>query len=73
MDKSNNGVIYMAMGSVLKGSSFPIEAKKSFLKVFSEIPQQVIWKYEEELEIKSNNILIVKWAPQKELLCKFVF
>lgn len=44
--------------------------KNLFKEVFAEIPQRVIWKFEENVEGFSNNVLLQKWVHQKEILSK---
>lgn len=62
----------MSMGSILKGTSFPSEKRKQFLQAFSKLKQNVIWKWESgsEDEPPPDNVLQLKWAPQRDLLCK---
>lgn len=56
------------MGTNIKSKMFSDEKKKAFLRVFSNLKQKVIWKYEENLPEKSDNILIDKWLPQSDIL-----
>lgn len=75
MDNATDGVILMSMGSLLKGSSVPENTKENFLAAFRKIRQKVIFKYEDEegLYDKPDNVKILNWVPQKELLCKLYF
>lgn len=60
------------MGSTLKGNTFPKEKRDAFLKNFKQLPQNVIWKWESEtMEGKPDNVLLSKWTPQFEIICKF--
>ncbi|CAH1160295.1 unnamed protein product [Phaedon cochleariae] len=69
MNESSEGVIYMSMGSTLRGNSFPSDKRNAFLKVFSRIQQRVIWKWETNLTNKPVNVETFSWTPQREILC----
>lgn len=56
------------MGSNLKSTMFTNESKVALLKTFSKLKQKIIWKYEEDLPEKPNNVLIDKWLPQSDIL-----
>ncbi|XP_022815545.1 UDP-glucuronosyltransferase 1-1-like isoform X2 [Spodoptera litura] len=68
MMNSKNGVIYFSMGSNLKSKDWPEEIKRDLLKLFGELKQTVIWKFEEELPNVPKNVHILKWAPQPSIL-----
>lgn len=71
IEQSPRGVVYFTFGSTVKMSSVPKHIKQAFIEAFGQIPQRVLWKYEEEIENKPNNIMIKKWLPQRDILCKF--
>lgn len=56
------------MGSQIKSSLFDNEKKQAFINVFSKLKQKIIWKYEDDLPNKPDNILIEKWLPQSDIL-----
>lgn len=68
IESAEDGVIYFSMGSNLKSTMFDNENKEAFLKTFSKLKQKIIWKYEEDLPEKPNNVLIDKWLPQADIL-----
>ncbi|XP_061379749.1 UDP-glucosyltransferase 2-like [Danaus plexippus] len=68
MDAAKDGVIYFSMGSLLKGSKIPSAVRKQFLKKFSELKQEVIWKYDEKIADLPKNVHVVTWAPQQSIL-----
>ncbi|XP_038217982.1 UDP-glycosyltransferase UGT5-like [Zerene cesonia] len=69
LDSSKNGVIYLSFGSNVPSSMLPQETIQIFIKVFSKLPYDVLWKWEkDELPGKSDNIRISKWLPQSDLL-----
>ncbi|XP_060871444.1 UDP-glucosyltransferase 2-like [Metopolophium dirhodum] len=49
-------------------SSIPEEIKKALLEVLAQIPQRVLWKYENELEDIPKNVMVRKWLPQRDIL-----
>lgn len=68
LDNAKNGVIYFSMGSNLKSKMMPNELKQSLLKMFSELKQTVLWKFEEDLPNRPSNVHILQWAPQQSIL-----
>ncbi|XKL68154.1 hypothetical protein PGB90_003645 [Kerria lacca] len=68
MDESENGVILLSFGSILKNSLMKPEITNAFKNAFSEIPQRVIWKYENKIENLSDNVRLMNWVPQRSIL-----
>lgn len=49
----------------------PEYVRDAFLKAFSKLPQRVLWKWENEvLPGKTDNVMIKKWMPQRDVLGK---
>jgi len=66
---SENGFILFTLGSMIPGSSIPKETLQSFMNVFANLPQKVVWKWEDEVpENLPKNIFMSKWLPQQDLL-----
>lgn len=73
MDGAKEGVVYFSLGSNIKSNLLPNETKEILIKVFSELPYRVLWKFEEDnLPGKPKNVMIVKWAPQQDILSIFL-
>ncbi|CAI6345234.1 unnamed protein product [Macrosiphum euphorbiae] len=68
IEQSSHGVIYFTFGSTVKMSSMPEHIKNAFINVLAQIPQRVLWKYEDELENKPKNVMMKKWLPQRDIL-----
>ncbi|KAM3962159.1 UDP-glycosyltransferase UGT5-like [Aphomia sociella] len=68
IDNAKNGLIYFSMGSNLKSKDLPDNTKKSILKMFGELKQTVLWKFEEVIPDLPENVHIVQWAPQHSVL-----
>ncbi|XP_026735998.1 UDP-glucuronosyltransferase 2B20-like [Trichoplusia ni] len=68
MDEAKHGVIYFSMGSNLKSQDMSDGMKNDLLKMFSTFKQQVIWKFEGDLQNVPANVHLVKWAPQPSIL-----
>lgn len=68
MDNAKYGVIYFSLGSNLKSKDLPEHYKKNLLKMFGELKQTVIWKFEEALPKLPKNVHILQWAPQTSIL-----
>ncbi|KPJ13396.1 Ecdysteroid UDP-glucosyltransferase [Papilio machaon] len=48
LDSSNNGVIYFSLGTNVKPSNLPPEKLEAIIKVFSRLPYDVLWKWDNE-------------------------
>lgn len=68
MNNAKHGVIYFSMGSNLKSIDMSDDMKSSLLAMFSKLKQDVIWKFEGDLEHLPANVHLVKWAPQQGIL-----
>lgn len=69
LDTSQNGIIYMSLGSNVKSKDLTEETKTIFLNVFRKLPYDILWKFEDDkLANKSDNVKISKWFPQSDLL-----
>ncbi|XP_053608211.1 UDP-glucosyltransferase 2-like [Plodia interpunctella] len=69
IEDSPHGVIYVSFGSMLKASLTPRALVQTIIDAVSELPQRVIWKWEEEfLPGKPKNIFSSKWLPQNDIL-----
>ncbi|XP_072946258.1 UDP-glucosyltransferase 2-like [Epargyreus clarus] len=69
LNNSKNDVIYVSFGTNVKTSLLPPERVQMMVKVFSNLPYDVLWKMDtEELAGISENIKISEWLPQADLL-----
>ncbi|CAH2098350.1 unnamed protein product [Euphydryas editha] len=69
LDSSKNGVIYFSLGTNVRPSVLSSEKIDIFIKVFSQLPYDIMWKWDKDkLPGKSENIKIFKWLPQSDLL-----
>ncbi|XP_050680621.1 UDP-glucosyltransferase 2-like isoform X1 [Leptidea sinapis] len=69
LDSSKQGVIYISLGSNALSSDLPPEIIQMFIRVFSQLPYNVLWKWEkDELPGRPQNVKISKWFPQSDLL-----
>ncbi|VVC99830.1 unnamed protein product, partial [Leptidea sinapis] len=71
IDESDHGVIVFSLGAQTKSTSLSGRKQNILINVFSKLKQRIIWKYAESAEegtLIGNNILRVKWIPQKDVL-----
>lgn len=59
------------MGSNLKSSELSVELRAGLLKLFGTLKQTVLWKFEEDLPGKPDNVVISSWLPQASILGEF--
>jgi len=73
LDKSNEfGVIVFTFGSLVSVSTLPNDVLDALKTVFSQLPQTVIWKYEnDQMPGKPKNVVLCKWLPQRAILREF--
>ncbi|XP_049779816.1 UDP-glucosyltransferase 2-like [Schistocerca cancellata] len=69
LNGAKHGFIYFSLGSNVKSSSLPVFTRQALMDAFSELPQRVLWKFEDDsLPGKPNNVMIAQWLPQEEVL-----
>ncbi|XP_065225367.1 UDP-glucosyltransferase 2-like [Planococcus citri] len=68
IDEAKHGVILFTLGSVVRATTMSSEMKNAFRDAFAEIPQRVIWKLEEKLENTPDNVMLIDWLPQTDIL-----
>ncbi|KAF5307444.1 hypothetical protein FQR65_LT18418 [Abscondita terminalis] len=69
LDDAMDGAIYFNMGSILQSKSIDTEKLQCILRVFTKLKQKILWKFESnELNIKADNIKVLNWLPQKDIL-----
>nr|XP_034825964.1 UDP-glucuronosyltransferase 2B7-like [Maniola hyperantus] len=69
LDSSTNGVIYVSFGTNVNPSFLPPEKLQIFINVFSKLPYDVFWKWNDEnLPGLTKNIKVRQWFPQSDLL-----
>lgn len=69
IDEAPDGVIYFCLGTNVRSELISVEALTIIISVFSKIPQRVVMKWDtEQIENKTDNILIRKWLPQQDIL-----
>lgn len=56
---------------MVKADTLSDEKREGILKALSKFRQKVLWKWENEtLQNQPSNVVIRKWMPQREILCK---
>lgn len=69
LDSASDGAVYFSLGSNLKSEQMDPEKREAFVKVFSELKQKVLWKWENESLVgQSANVKVGKWLPQQDIL-----
>jgi glucuronosyltransferase len=69
LNGAEHGVIYFNMGSMIRADTLPDDMRDAFLQAFSEMPQRVLWKWENStLPGQPKNVKIAKWLPQFDIL-----
>lgn len=71
MDNAKNGVVVVSWGSMIRAESMSESRRDALLAALGELKQQVIWKWENSsVPNKPDNVHILKWIPQRDILCK---
>ncbi|KAJ3622263.1 hypothetical protein MTP99_002783 [Tenebrio molitor] len=68
LDNASRGAILFSLGSNLRSSNLSNETLRAIFKVFAKIEQKVLWKFEEDLPNKPDNVYISKWLKQRDIL-----
>ncbi|XP_049938135.1 UDP-glucosyltransferase 2-like isoform X1 [Schistocerca serialis cubense] len=69
LDGAKHGAIYFSLGTNVRSSTLPPHTVQAFLEAFRELPQRIVWKWENgSLPWKPDNVLVGKWFPQQDIL-----
>ncbi|XP_018371848.1 PREDICTED: UDP-glucuronosyltransferase 2B17-like [Trachymyrmex cornetzi] len=69
LDGAKNGVIIISLGTNVKWKSIGLDKVKAVLLALSKLKQRVLWKLDIEVPFEiPDNLMIVKWMPQREVL-----
>ncbi|KAK7574042.1 hypothetical protein V9T40_011233 [Parthenolecanium corni] len=68
IEGAENGVILFSLGSVTTADSIEPEVLAALIRTFAKIPERVLWKFSGKIDGLSENVLLVDWLPQKEIL-----
>ena len=70
LDGAKNGVIIVSLGTNVKWKFIGLDKIKAVLLALSKLEQRVLWKLDIEVPFEiPDNLMIVKWMPQSEVLC----
>lgn len=58
----------MSFGSLVRSATLPKSFIAMFKNVFRNIPQTVIFKYEDDLPEVPSNVVVRKWLPQRDMI-----
>lgn len=73
LDNATQGFVYMSLGSNIQSNELTSETRGKFITAFSKLPYTVLWKFEDEhLPNKPDNVVIMKWVPQLDVLGTFL-
>ena len=72
-NSGSDGFIVFGVGSIIRMDHMPEYVLQMFADVFARIPQRVIWQWpglgESQFVPKlSDNVMLLKWLPQQDLL-----
>ncbi len=73
-DGATEGFVVFSLGSNVQVSTMPENIKQMFVSAFARLPPKVrvFWKWEKdnlkESDGLSDNVKIVSWLPQQDLL-----
>ncbi|KAJ8948060.1 hypothetical protein NQ314_008486, partial [Rhamnusium bicolor] len=69
LDGAKDGFIYFSLGTNVKSKELNEQTLTSIIESLEEMPYKVLWKFEsDELSRKPDNVKLIKWAPQQDIL-----
>lgn len=72
LDEAENGVVIISLGTRVNWKSIRRDKLEAITQALSKLKQRVLWKLDIELPFQApNNVMIMKWIPQNEILCRF--
>lgn len=73
LDKAKSGAIVISLGTNVKWKSFRLDKIKAVILALALLKQRVLWKLDIEVLFQiPDNIMMIKWMPQREVLCMFL-
>lgn len=72
LDDADQGFIYFSLGGNVKSKDLRGQTMTNIVEALKELPYKVLWKFEaDELPGKPENIKLIKWAPQQDILSEY--
>ncbi|VEN58107.1 unnamed protein product [Callosobruchus maculatus] len=69
LDKAKQGFIYFSLGSNIRADIYNRTMNiDAILEAMAEVPYKVLWKLDMEFAKTPNNVKVVKWLPQQDVL-----
>ncbi|XP_072946230.1 UDP-glucosyltransferase 2-like [Epargyreus clarus] len=68
LDTSKHGIVYMSLGTNVKLSQLGSKTIEMFFNVFKELPYNFVVKCDVDNITHPNNVRLLKWVPQSNLL-----
>uniref|UniRef100_A0AAG5DRT7 UDP-glycosyltransferases domain-containing protein n=1 Tax=Anopheles atroparvus TaxID=41427 RepID=A0AAG5DRT7_ANOAO len=69
LDRSEHGVVYFSLGTLIRSDSLNQRNLNLFLEVFKSLKYDVLWKHDADLDLNgTTNIRMERWLPQQDLL-----
>ncbi|XP_071652392.1 UDP-glycosyltransferase UGT5-like isoform X2 [Temnothorax longispinosus] len=69
LDEAKNGAIVISLGTNVKWKDVGLDKIKIVILALSKLKQRVLWKLDIDVPFEiPNNVMVVKWMPQSEVL-----
>ncbi|XP_024893730.1 UDP-glucuronosyltransferase 1-1-like, partial [Temnothorax curvispinosus] len=69
LDGAKNGAIVISLGTNVKWKDVGLDKIKTVILALSKLKQRVLWKLDIEVPFEiPNNVMVIKWMPQSEIL-----
>ncbi|XP_077272157.1 UDP-glycosyltransferase UGT5-like isoform X2 [Temnothorax americanus] len=69
LDGAKNGAIVISLGTNVKWKHLNLDTVKTVILALSKLKQRVLWKLDIEVPFEMpENVMVVKWMPQSEVL-----
>lgn len=72
MDEAKEGVIYFSLGSNVKSKNLSDKLRQTLISTLGKLSYNVLWKFETNMTDLPQNIKIINWAPQQDILSKLL-
>ncbi|XP_072946301.1 UDP-glucosyltransferase 2-like [Epargyreus clarus] len=68
LNSSKHGVVYMSLGTNVQSSQLGLQTTAMFWEVFAELPYNFLVKWDMDNTTHPENVRLVTWVPQSNLL-----
>lgn len=72
MNSATDGFVYISLGTNVHSNTVGDRIQNVILESCAELPYKFLWKFDMQIDNVPNNVKIVKWVPQQDVLSEYI-